>query len=97
MMFDVSGLVPDAQAVALAVAEVYYKLTTPWFVGLTCFGSAVKGGILPGASDIDFHLYLTDGAFSAADTLHLDLAIAIHTELAQIDPAPKGISHGSTR
>jgi hypothetical protein len=33
-MFDLSGLVPEARSVAQAVAEVYWRHTQPWFVGL---------------------------------------------------------------
>jgi hypothetical protein len=87
-MFDLSGLVPEARSVTQAVAEVYWRHTQPWFIGLVCFGSAVKGGLIPGASDIDFHLYLEDAAFTATDVLRLDIALAIQADLAQINPAP---------
>ena len=86
--FDVSGLIPEAQDTAIAVARIFWEHTQPWFVGLVCFGSAVKGGFIPGASDIDFHLYLQDAAFTSADALRLEVALAIHSDLAQINPAP---------
>ncbi|MCE7986682.1 MAG: hypothetical protein DYG89_36375 [Caldilinea sp. CFX5] len=86
--FDVSGLIPEAQAIAREVAAIYWKHTHPWFVGLVCFGSAVKGGVIPGASDIDFHLNLAAAAFTATDVLRLDIALAIQADLAQINPAP---------
>src|SRR5688572_6455377 len=66
--FDVSRLLPAAQPVAHAVAQVCWKQTDPWFVGLLCFGSAAKGSIIPGASDIDFYLYLADAAFASTGT-----------------------------
>jgi hypothetical protein len=86
--FDVSGLIPEAQDTASASARIFWKHTQPWFVGLTCFGSAVKGGFIPGVSDIDFHLYLQDAAFTSAGKLRLEIALAIHSDLAQINPAP---------
>ena len=86
--FDVSGIVPEAQTIAVAVARIYWKYTQPWFVGLACFGSAVKGGVIPGASDLDFHLYLQEAAFESIDTLRLDVGLAIQADLAQIDPTP---------
>jgi hypothetical protein len=86
--FDVSGLIPEAQNVAREVSAIYWQHTQPWFVGLACFGSAVKGGVIPGASDIDFHLYLEDVAFTATNVLRLDIALAIQADLAQINPAP---------
>ena len=86
--FDLSGLIPEARNIASEVAAIYWKHTQPWFVGLVCFGSAVKGGLIPGASDIDFHLDLEDAAFTATDVLRLDIALAIQADLAQINPAP---------
>jgi len=86
--FDVSGLIPEAQTLASEVAAIYWKHTHPWFVGLVCFGSAVKGGLIPGASDIDFHLNLEAAAFTATDVLRLDIALAIQADLAAINPAP---------
>jgi hypothetical protein len=55
---DVSGLVQEARPVALQAAEIFIRHTRPWFIGLTCFGSATKGWVVPAFSDIDFHLYL---------------------------------------
>ncbi len=86
--FDLSGLIPEARNVAREVAAIYWKHTQPWFVGLVCFGSAVKGGLIPGASDIDFHLNLAAAAFTATDVLRLDIALAIQADLAAINPAP---------
>ncbi len=91
-MFDVAGLVPEARSVAQAVAEIYWRHTQPWFVGLVCFGSAVRGGVMPGVSDIDFHLYLKPSIFVEADgeqnVLPLELGLNIHRDLARLDPAP---------
>jgi hypothetical protein len=87
---DVSGLVPEARQTARQVAELFYRHTRPWFIGLVGFGSAVKGAVIPGASDIDFHLYLKDDIFVNPDalTLPLDLSLTIQRGLAQIDPSP---------
>ncbi|MEZ4734366.1 MAG: NUDIX domain-containing protein [Caldilineaceae bacterium] len=85
---NVSGLIPEAQAIAERAATIYRKHTAPWFIGLVAHGSAVKGGYIANCSDIDFQLYLADEAFTAAGELPLALGMAIHQELAQIDPAP---------
>jgi hypothetical protein len=87
---DVSGLIPEAQPVVLQAAEVFIRHTRPWFIGLACFGSAVKGWFLPGFSDIDFHLYLEDAAFTNLEELSLPvkLCLAIQRDLARVDPAP---------
>ncbi|MGD9146896.1 MAG: hypothetical protein PVI80_15125, partial [Anaerolineae bacterium] len=67
---------------------VYLKRTAPWFIGLVVHGSAVKGGIIPGCSDIDFQLYLEDPAFSWQGQLPLELGFAIRRDLEGIDLAP---------
>jgi hypothetical protein len=87
---DVSGLVPEAQPVARQAAEIFIRHTRPWFIGLACFGSAVRGGFIPAFSDIDFHLYLEDPAFTDLEelSLPLDLCLAIQRELARVEPAP---------
>lgn len=85
---DVSGLLPDAQPIVARVAAIYMKHTAPWFIGLLAHGSAVKGGYISNCSDIDFRLYLTDDAFAPDGELPLALGMAIHQELAQIDPTP---------
>lgn len=84
----VTGLIPEAQSIAAQAAAIYLKHTAPWFIGLVAHGSAVKGGHIANCSDIDFQLYLADEAFAADGELPLALGIAIHQELAQIDPAP---------
>ena len=81
---DVSGLVLEARAIAGQVAEVYVRHTTPWFTGLIVHGSAVKGGVIPNCSDIDFQLYLRDGAFSWYGQLPLELGCAIRRDLEGI-------------
>ncbi|MCE7983512.1 MAG: hypothetical protein DYG89_20255 [Caldilinea sp. CFX5] len=85
---DVSGLIPEAQAIAERAATIYCNHVAPWFIGLIAHGSAVKGGYIPNCSDIDFQLYLIADAFAADGDLPLSLGMAIHCELAQIDPAP---------
>ena len=51
-MLDLSGLMPEARPIVQQVAEVYLKYLSPWFVGLIAHGSAVKGGFIPGCSDV---------------------------------------------
>jgi len=80
--------VPDAQDICMAVADVYGSHTQEWFVGLVVFGSAVKGGFIPGCSDIDFQLFLKDDAFDPDGCLSLSVGLEIHRNLLKIDPAP---------
>lgn len=85
---DVSPVVPEARPIVQAAARIYFERTRPWFIGLLIHGSALKGGFIPGCSDIDFRLYLRDGAFQPNGDLRFDLSIAIQRDLSQIDPTP---------
>jgi hypothetical protein len=87
-MIDLSGLIPEARPIAGPVARVYLKHTAPWFIGLIVHGSAVKGSVIPGCSDLDFHLYLEDAAFAWQGQLPLELGFAIRRDLEGIDLAP---------
>lgn len=87
-MINVSPLVPEARETVKAAAQVYFEHTRPWFIGLLIHGSALKGGFIPGCSDIDFKLYLQDSAFGEDGSLPLELVLAIHRDLSKIDPVP---------
>lgn len=87
-MVDVLGLIPEARPIGEQVATVYLKHTAPWFIGLVAHGSAVKGGVIPGCSDIDFQLYLEEAAFTWHGHLPLELGFSIRRDLATVDLAP---------
>jgi hypothetical protein len=87
-MLDVSRVAAEARLVVQQAAAVYLRHTQPWFVGLLIHGSVFKGGFIPGCSDIDLHLYLDEPAFTADGQVPLDLCLAIHRDLATVDPAP---------
>jgi len=71
---NVPGLTPEAKPIVQEAAAVYLKHTDPWFVGLVVYGSAVKGGFIPGCSDIDLQLYL---AFSPNIKERRDFSCAV--------------------
>ena len=85
---DVWALTPEAQPVALAAANVYARHTRPWLIGLLAHGSALKGGYIPGCSDVDMQLYLRDEAFAADGNLPLALGLTIQRDLAAIPLGP---------
>jgi hypothetical protein len=87
---DVSRLQPEARSIARAAAVIYLRHTLPHFVGLIAHGSAVKGGVIPGCSDLDLQLYLDPAAFDAEGRLPFEQSLAIARDLAAIDPAPFG-------
>ncbi len=87
-MLDVSPLVPEARPIAEKVAQVYLEHARPWFVALMAHGSALKGGFIPGCSDIDFKLFLDESAFDDDGRLPLGLAMDIQRDLSKIDTSP---------
>ncbi len=84
---NLDPLVPEARPVVEKAASVYIHHTRHDFVGLIVHGSALKGGFIPGCSDIDLQLYVMPDAFVGGH-LPFELTVAIHRDLAHIDPAP---------
>jgi hypothetical protein len=80
-MFDTSRLTPEAKSIVEAAATIYLRHTQPWFVGLVLHGSALKGGFIPGCSDIDFQLYMSEMP-------SLETCLSIQKDISQIDPDP---------
>jgi len=87
-IMDVSRLTSEAKPIVQKAAAAYLKHTVPSFIGLVVHGSAVKGGFIPGCSDIDFQLYLEDSAFNAQGYILPELGLSIHRDLSKINPAP---------
>lgn len=71
-----------------AAAAVYLGHLGPHVIGLVAHGSALKGGFIPGGSDVDLQLYLADAAFAEQGRLSLAVCLAIQRALAGVDPAP---------
>ena len=88
MEASISRVAPAAQQAVSEAAAVYQRHTGRWLVGMLVHGSAYKGGYIPGCSDIDFQLYLDPAAIAPDGALPLDLLLAIHRDLANIDCAP---------
>jgi hypothetical protein len=84
---NVDPLVPEARSIVEKAASVYIHHTRQDFVGLIVHGSALKGGFIAGCSDVDLQLYVTPDAFADVH-LPFELTVAIHRDLARIDPAP---------
>ncbi len=85
---DFSRVVPAAKPVVEAAARVYLRHTEQWLLGLLIHGSALKGGFIPGCSDIDLQVYLRSEAFTTYGQLPLEICSAIQRDLAHIDPYP---------
>jgi hypothetical protein len=87
-VIDLSGLTAEARPIVQQVAPVYLNHSAPWFIGLIVHGSAVKGGIIPNCSDIDFQLYLDRAAFTWQGQLPLELGFAVRRDLEGIPLSP---------
>ncbi len=85
---NLEPIVPEARPVVEKAAAVYIHHTRQDFVGLIVHGSALKGGFIAGCSDVDLQLYVMPNALDAAGHLPFELTVAIHRDLARIDPAP---------
>lgn len=85
---DMSRVVPEARPVVEAAASVYLSHTDQWLLGLLIHGSALKGGFIPGCSDVDLQVYLKPEAFTIYHQLPLAICSAIQRDLACIDPRP---------
>lgn len=84
---NLERVVPEARPIVEQAAEVFVRHAGEWFVGLIVHGSALKGEFVPGCSDVDLQLYLSDDGLSEGH-LPLSSAEAIQRELALIDTAP---------
>ncbi|MDQ6422444.1 hypothetical protein RB620_23720 [Paenibacillus sp. LHD-117] len=58
------------------------------FRGLIVQGSAVKGGVIPGSSDIDYVLYVDDAGLNECGTLPSAVCIRLHHALSDIEVRP---------
>jgi predicted nucleotidyltransferase len=85
---DVSGLLPEAREIASAIAQVCLEELGDSLVTLLFHGSAVKGGVILGSSDLDFVLIVAPELLTEGDELPLARAASLHRRLATIDPDP---------
>ncbi len=85
---NLGPVAPEARSIVDKAATVYIHHTGRSFVGLILHGSALKGGFIAGCSDIDLQLYVMPDALDPGGHLPFELTVAIHRDLARIDPAP---------
>ncbi|MFJ7978741.1 nucleotidyltransferase domain-containing protein [Lysinibacillus xylanilyticus] len=88
MTTKILNIQEEAKKIVEKVAFIYQYHTREDFIGLIVHGSVVKGGIIPGSSDIDFHIYLKETAFEKQGILPLELYLKIHRDLSKIDTKP---------
>ena len=88
MGIDLGRVQPGAREIARQVAEVYAHHLGPDLVSLVVHGSGVKGGLIAGSSDLDFAALVRPEALTPCRELPFDRVIALHRDLARIDPAP---------
>lgn len=64
-----------------AFVEVCKSVFGESLVAIITKGSTVKGGFIPGLSDLDLHVYLKDDAFIYSDFLKLELALSLQEKV----------------
>ncbi len=87
-MFSLDSVNEVAKPIIERAAAVYYKHTKDWIKSIILHGSALKGGFIPGCSDIDLKVVLDDSAFDEHSRLPLEKYFCIHLDLSKIDPSP---------
>ncbi len=88
LSLDLSGVQDPAQAAVRSASDAYVRHLGPDLVSLVVHGSAVRGGFIPGSSDVDFALFLRPGALTVGGQLPLPRAAGLHEELTRVDPSP---------
>ncbi len=85
---DAIDLQPSAREIAAAITQLCVDHVGSDLETLLFHGSAVKGGIIRGSSDVDFVMIVRPGILTAGNELPLARAITFHRQLAAIDPVP---------
>lgn len=85
---NVAGVVPEARAIARRASTVYLEHLGRDLVTVVVHGSAVKGGYIPGCSDVDLRLYVATGGLDASGAIQLARAGRIYHDLRAIPLAP---------
>ncbi len=85
---NIAPVVPEAQSIVRDATTIYLRHLSQWCIGVIVHGSALKGGYIPGCSDIDLQVYLEPSAFHSSGDLPLELCLAIQRDLSNIDPTP---------
>ena len=88
MVINLGQVQPVAHDIARKVASVFIRHLDPDLVSLVVHGSGVKGGLIAGSSDLDFAALVRPEALTTGRELPFDRVIALHRDLARIDPAP---------
>ena len=86
--WGVAGVQPEAREIVRAMSAAFVANVGPALLSLVAHGSAVKGGFIPGSSDVDLDAFVDPAALDARGELPLERALALHADLARIDPRP---------
>lgn len=88
MITLVESIQSATQRINLAVRDIVLKHINSTFRGLIVQGSAFKGGVVPGSSDIDYVLYVDDTGLNEFETIPAETCISLHKALCEIDVHP---------
>lgn len=87
-IFDVTPLVPEAQAIVQQIAQLYLVQFGANITSILVHGSALKGGFIPGCSDIDLKIYCAPGLLDVTGAPPLEQALALQRAQGRLDIAP---------
>lgn len=79
---------PEAREIVARLAALCDQQFGSDLRTLLVHGSAAKGGVIPGSSDLDFVMIVEPNLLTPGSELPFDQAIGFHAELARIDPHP---------
>jgi hypothetical protein len=85
---SLTSVQPEAREIVARLTDLCELQFGPDLRTLLIHGSAAKGGIIPGSSDLDFVMIIEPRLLTPGGELPFDRAVAFHAELAHIDPAP---------
>jgi hypothetical protein len=88
LAFDVTPLVPAAQKIVRAVSYLFWREFGSQLIGVLVYGSALKGGEIPGCGDIDIRIYVERAAVDEYGAPLLEQALRLQRSLAKIDIKP---------
>ncbi len=85
---DLTGIQPGARGIVRQIALLCREEFGAGLVTLLVHGSAARGGVIEGSSDVDFVAIVDPAVLTAGVELPLDRAMRFHLGLSRIDPTP---------
>ncbi len=79
---------PEARELVSRLTDLCQRQFSSGLRTLVIHGSAAKGGVIPGSSDLDFVMIVEPRLLTAGGELPFERVVEFHAGLARIDPEP---------